>query len=289
SQEAVFEATTLPLVRDLLYRQRDGLLFAYGVTNSGKSHTINGTPSNPGLLPRALKSGEEAAAESNTLNVDEYEYGLFLSYTEVYNNRICDLLDVGQIRGGVNNDDHYLEGVTEVRVRTLDDALAVLEAGQRNRAVYATILNTDSSRSHALLTIKLVRLRRGVKLESGKRSQEYSGLYNVNHLTIVDLAGSERADKSHATGIRLHEAGKINQSLLELGSVLQAIRFNQMEADKSRNVLIPFRNSVLTTLFKAPLTAGRASVVMFVTVNPYDSSKAETRKVLEFASVASSV
>ncbi|KAI8872030.1 P-loop containing nucleoside triphosphate hydrolase protein, partial [Ramicandelaber brevisporus] len=291
SQEAVFEATTLPLVRDLILGMRDGLLFAYGITSSGKSHSIQGTPSQPGLLPRTLKLITSWLNDKD----GKHEYAVMVSYTEVYNDRVYDLLDIEQLAtqaNRVNNEDHYLEGVTEVRVRTIDEAMAVFESGQRNRAVYSTQLNSDSSRSHALFNIKLIRLHKDAILEPGKQiksSYEQNASCRISQLTLVDLAGSERPDKTQASGNRLREAGKINQSLLDLGSVLQALRDNQYESDKRKHKLIPFRNSELTKLFKSPLTGGKAGVVMLVTVNPYDSSRNETRKVLDFSAVASSV
>ncbi|KAJ1959227.1 hypothetical protein IWQ62_004698 [Dispira parvispora] len=398
----MFQSTTLPVIQEL-FDGYNTLIFAYGVTNSGKTYTIQGTRDQPGIIPRTMNiilhhikgaqsqsrirpsrateamhctedslmwpqfraSREQShvkqslndllAPDEHILNLDtsEFEYAVWVSYAEIYNEYIYDLLDLKTLITGtavpddlastgsrINSpepsaaskratrrkhqgsgvglngdnvgsqinaadpvtmspskrttlkirtnldDDHYLEGITEVRVHTLEDALAVLAHGQRHRTANSTLLNSESSRSHSIFTIKLLRIRRGLTVDAS--TQLGPQMVQVQKMSIVDLAGSERAAKTHNTGERLHEAGMINKSLMVLSNCLETLRFNQFKHDRIKAQIVPFRESQLTKLFQSSFMGG-AKTVMLVNVNPFDDSFEETQRVLKFAAVAKDV
>ncbi|ORY35365.1 P-loop containing nucleoside triphosphate hydrolase protein [Naematelia encephala] len=380
-QSTFFTTTTLPLVEKLLHGE-NGLLFAYGVSNSGKSYTISGgnesTEADRGLLPRAVDvifnsvqglesqanlrcvgladvevsnereqstglldglSGQREASTIESVKVDRnHSYAVFVSYSEVYNEKIFDLLDsvlptsilhsapqpkvrVGQLsrssshhglsgafnssmnlaamaNGGagvlkrralaLKNDPEgngkYVAGLNEVRVRTREEALAVFRSGQRARQVFGTLANRESSRSHGIFTIKVVRIHNG--------APEDPDSAQVSRLAIVDLAGSERTRNTGTTGDRLREAGNINKSLMVLGQCLEVLRSNQQKmaaptpaGSKKRLAVVPFRHSKLTEIFQN-FFVGDGRAVMIVNVNPYDTGFDENAHVMRFSAVA---
>ena len=55
SQVSMYEATTSGIVKSFHDEAKSGLVFTYGVTNAGKSHTVLGNKEDPGLLPRAIE------------------------------------------------------------------------------------------------------------------------------------------------------------------------------------------------------------------------------------------
>ena len=108
-------------------------------------------------------------------------------------------------------------GLQEVRVSSVEEAMLLLRLGRRHRHVASTRLNYQSSRSHAIFTIKMIKM---VDTERLSRAA-------VNRISFVDLAGAERLQKTGASGVRVQEAGNINNSLLTLGKCIKAMRHNQ--------------------------------------------------------------
>jgi len=137
-----------------------------------------------------------------------------------------------------------------------------------NRSVGATKMNTNRSRSHLLLLLKL------------QGSDRVTNAVTRGTLTLVDLAGSERISKTEATGQRLVEAAAINKSLSALGQVFAALRTNAMH--------VPYRNSKLTQLMQSSL-GGDGKVCLFVNVSPLASNLSETLSTLQFGSAAKKV
>lgn len=210
------------------------------------------------------------------LKVDRnYEYAIWISYAEIYNEKIFDLLgdasessastlsagspylksltsssSLAALSAGdpvcvrrkalpLKNDPaggKFIGGLREMRVRNRDEARALLRVGQLGRRVFGTLANAASSRSHGVLTVRVVRVHGG------------DGDAHVSRLSIVDLAGSERTKHTLATGERLKEAGSINKSLMVLGQCMEALRANQRRL--ARPGLVPFRHSKLTELFQ---------------------------------------
>ncbi|EJD55631.1 kinesin-domain-containing protein [Auricularia subglabra TFB-10046 SS5] len=408
TQSDFFRDTTLPLVRGVLDGE-SGLLFTYGVTNSGKTYTIQGADGagQAGLLPRtldvlfnsieglqsnapfkpvrlndveydpALDSSRTShlSADStlsqpydfSTLKADQtmlggllvddldvsevddtalkvdrnYEYAIWISYAEVYNEKIFDLLGdqsssastgstsststLGPSTSSsffssfssfasttslaalssassenplllkrraltLKNDPDggkYIAGLREVRVRTREEAKAVVRLGQLNRRVFGTLANSASSRSHGIFTAKVVRVHGG--------SPNDKDSIHTARLSIVDLAGSERTKNTQNTGERLKEAGNINKSLMVLGQCMEVLRTNQRRIAAAsgnhgalRMAVVPFRHSKLTEIFM-DFFVGGGRAVMIVNVNPYDTGFDENSHVMKFASLARDV
>ena len=127
-----------------------------------------------------------------------------------------------------------------MRVESSEEALQLLRVGLQHRHVAATRLNYHSSRSHAIFTIKILRVKSGrrpkltrvnrLALVLNKIAQVlniFTHTHDLHRISIVDLAGSESTRRTGATGMRVKEAGNINNSLLTLGRCIQAMRHNQ--------------------------------------------------------------
>lgn len=315
------------------------MIFAYGVTNSGKTYSITGTREDPGLLPRTLdvifNSIDEYKSDAKlkpcmhslvqtytdpreenrdilqhikhvpespfdrdntTLAIDQgYEYGIWVSFAEIYTERIYDLLVkpnmMSQKRKALSlkyeysSGHKYISGLKEVRVKSIEEAHALLFEGQRNRAEYSTITNHVSSRSHSIFTIRIVR----VPIDEDDYVIEDPAYATVSKVSIVDLAGSERYRNTLNSGQRLKEAGNINKSLMVLGQCMETLRLNQIKTAFGRKTaMVSYRHSKLTELFKSSFE-GDGKAVMIVNVNPFDTGFDENSHVMKFAAVAKDV
>ncbi|XP_033012057.1 LOW QUALITY PROTEIN: kinesin-like protein KIFC2 [Lacerta agilis] len=239
-------------------------IFAYGQTGSGKTYTMEGVSDNPGINQRAL----QALYQEMEAKRDAWKYLVSLSMVEIYNEVIRDLLAGDpheKLDVKLNPDGSgqlHVPGLTSVEVHSLRQIQKMLSLGKRNRATYATNMNERSSRSHALLTVNIT----GTELASGTQV--------TGKLNLVDLAGSERVWKSGAQGERLKEAQSINKSLLALGEVIQALRTKQAH--------VPFRNSKLTYLLQDSLGKG-SKTIMMVQISPLEKNVGESICSLKFA------
>ncbi|KFM67479.1 Kinesin-like protein KIF20A, partial [Stegodyphus mimosarum] len=202
---------------------------------------------------------------------------VWVSFVEIYNENVYDLLQPNiNLRtrltlGEDKNGDVYIKGLREVCISNYEEALGLLDLGRKTLKIASTKLNYQSSRSHCIYTIKVVRL-----------IDEDNMTVRINRLAFCDLAGSERASKAQTTGLRLKEAGCINTSLLVLGRCLEQLRANQNLKDKR---LIPFRESKLTRLFSG-FFLGKGSAVMIANASPCDYTFDETLNVLKFSALA---
>ncbi|XP_031179922.1 kinesin-like protein KIF23 isoform X2 [Sander lucioperca] len=354
TQMELFEDVAKPLIEDLIHC-KNGLLFTYGVTGSGKTFTMTGSPGEGGLLPRCLdmlfnsidpvqakrfvfkpddKNGMEIQGQVDALlerqkrdsqqsvprtpssrlkadpecadmisseeackseNVDEdCCYSVFVSYIEVYNNYIYDLLEdapfdpirpkppQSKILREDQNHNMYVAGCTEVEVKSTEEAFGVFWKGQKKRRIANTQLNRESSRSHSVFTVKLAQ----APLDAdGDHILQDKNQVNVSQLCLVDLAGSERTSRTRAEGSRLREAGNINQSLMTLRTCMEVLRENQM---CGTNKMVPYRDSKVTHLFKNYFD-GEGKVRMIVCVNPKADDYDETMLVMRFAEMTQEV
>uniref|UniRef100_A0A8D3BXW5 Kinesin-like protein n=1 Tax=Scophthalmus maximus TaxID=52904 RepID=A0A8D3BXW5_SCOMX len=368
TQMELFEDVAKPLVEDLIHC-KNGLLFTYGVTGSGKTFTMTGSPGEGGLLPRSLdmlfnsigpfqakrfvfkpdeKNGMEIQNQVDALlerqkrdsqqsvpktpssrqradpefadmisseeackseNVDEdCCFSVFVSYIEIYNNYIYDLLEDAPydpirpkwLGGGTpvrnnefippqskilredQNHNMYVAGCTEVEVKSTEEAFEVFWKGQKKRRIANTQLNRESSRSHSVFTVKLAQ----APLDAdGDHILQDKNQVNVSQLCLVDLAGSERTSRTKAEGSRLREAGNINQSLMTLRTCMEVLRENQM---CGTNKMVPYRDSKVTHLFKNYFD-GEGKVRMIVCVNPNADDYEETMLVMRFAEMTQEV
>ncbi|XP_074477166.1 kinesin-like protein KIF23 isoform X2 [Sebastes fasciatus] len=354
TQMELFEDVAKPLIEDLI-QCKNGLLFTYGVTGSGKTFTMTGSPGEGGLLPRSLdmlfntigpfqgkrfvfkpddKNGMEIQSQVDALlerqkrdsqqsvprtpssrqkadpefadmisseeackseNVDEdCCYSVFVSYIEIYNNYIYDLLEdapfdpirpkppQSKILREDQNHNMYVAGCTEVEVKSTEEAFEVFWKGQKKRRIANTELNRESSRSHSVFTVKLAQ----APLDAdGDHILQDKSQVNVSQLCLVDLAGSERTSRTRAEGSRLREAGNINQSLMTLRTCMEVLRENQM---CGTNKMVPYRDSKVTHLFKNYFD-GEGKVRMIVCVNPKADDYDETMLVMRFAEMTQEV
>ena len=165
----------------------------------------------------------------------------------------------------------------QVFVTSSDEAYKVLRVGQRNRHQAATKMNQLSSRSHAIFSMKLLKIVQG---------EEGSHVSRISRLSIVDLAGSERYTKTGALGELLKEASNINCSIMTLGKCISMLRYNQEHPNHP--TIVPFRESKLTRLFQGYFL-GKGKASMIVNISPCASIFDETYNVLKFSSVAKQV
>lgn len=190
----------------------NGTVFAYGQTGCGKSHTMRG------FIERTLDHIFEATSTASA----EMRYLALLSYLEIYNERLRDLLQDGMsnmltLKEDPNRGTYVAGGLKEVTVKDAAECARLVEQGDRRRAAAATKMNAASSRSHAVLTLSLETL--AINEEDSKAENTVKR----GRLHLVDLAGSERQARTGATGDRLKEAASINLSLSALGNVISAL------------------------------------------------------------------
>ncbi|XP_077298174.1 kinesin family member pavarotti [Arctopsyche grandis] len=219
-------------------------------------------------------------------------YAVFVTYIEIYNNNVYDLLEEGTLgrkspQTKIVREDAmhnmYVHGVTEVEVKTREEALEAFYKGLKRKRMAHTSLNAESSRSHSVFTIRLVQApvdSMGENIVQDKKN------IVIRQLSLVDLAGSERTSRTNNTGQRLREAGNINNSLMTLRACLEALRENQQVGGISR--IVPYRDAKITHLFKN-FFDGDGQVRMIVCANPSCEDYDETLQVMRFAEVAMEV
>jgi hypothetical protein len=270
-QAELFQHSALPLLR----RFEDGdscVLFAYGITNAGKTHTIQGNSQEPGILPRLVEELFSSSSHSG-------EIELHLSMMEIYQEQIYDLLSKSKKREKLSIRDGH--GKLEVprlshhRLHAAADAVQLMNQGSSKRCQSKTVLNAESSRSHAMYSITM--------------NKKHKGKDQISVFHIVDLAGAERVNRTKATGFQMKEANNINMSLMQLWRCLNAMKKKSGSGSESVDI-IPFRESKLTHLLMPLLSrASVGGVAMIACVNPQPDDYDETLSVLSNASIASKI
>ena len=223
------------------------------------------------------------------INDSKITYSVWVSFCEIYQDCCYDLLKkvpdskkkgerttlrLCEERDGLP----YVKGLREVQVSSADEAYQILMIGRDNLHFAATKLNQQSSRSHCIFNIKIVRVAEPSKPH----------LARVSLFSFCDLAGSERISKTNNVGDRQKETGNINTSLLILGRCIKAMRHNQNCKDKKGLEVVPFRESKLTRLFKSYFTGqGKSSLIICISQAEYLFD--ETVHVCKFAHLASKV
>lgn len=257
-------------------------IFAYGQTGSGKSYTMMGRGKDTsvrGIIPRTC---QDLFARLESLSSSNFSYSVRLSYFEVYNEQVRDLLDAVTTKGTekLNSrraanlrvreskiDGPYAEGLSQYVITSADQAVKYLEQGNLKRVTASTQMNDASSRSHAVFTLSV---RQTISDTTNDSTEE-----RMAHIRLVDLAGSERATTSGNTGERLREGSSINKSLSTLGRVISALI--------SKKQVVPYRDSVLTWLLKESL-GGNSKTAMIACISP--SEYEETLSTLRYADQA---
>ena len=249
--------------------------------------------SDKGIIPRSFNYiyKEISKAQNNNSNTNGTEennknkYNIYLSFIQIYLESIQDLLDLNSKEIRIREDPEkgvFLEGVQWVKCTSPEECYAVFHSGEINRNTESTRMNAHSSRSHAILILRIensIKVTDKTKVKNIKQTTDR--IITCSYLYLVDLAGSERVKKTGATDMRLEEAKKINVSLLALGNVISALSDN-----KSSH--ISYRDSKLTRLLQESL-GGNSKTSLIVTVSPSDYNRDETISSLFFASRAMKV
>ncbi|XP_016057558.1 PREDICTED: kinesin-like protein KIF18B [Miniopterus natalensis] len=271
TQQDVFQHTTHRIL-DSFLQGYNCSVFAYGATGAGKTHTMLGTEGDPGImylttmeLYRRLEARQE-----------EKRFEVLISYQEVYNEQIHDLLEPkGPLAIREDPDKGVVvQGLSFHQPTTAEQLLEMLTRGNRNRTQHPTDANATSSRSHAIFQIFV------------KQQDRVPGLtqaLQVAKMSLIDLAGSERASNTHAKGERLREGANINRSLLALINVLNAL------ADaKGRKSHVPYRDSKLTRLLKDSI-GGNCRTVMIAAISSSSLTYEDTYNTLKYADRAKEI
>lgn len=274
SQMDIYVQTASPIVGQVL-KGYNGTIFAYGQTGTGKTYTMAGSNNAPelrGIIPNSFAHIFSHIAKAN----EDEKFLVCVTYLEIYNEEVRDLL---------GNNPHqslevkerpdigvFVKDLTGYVVHNADELEKIMAVGNKNRVIGATAMNTESSRSHAIFSITV---------ESSKRGGDGKVHVKMGKLHLVDLAGSERQSKTQASGTRLKEATKINQSLSVLGNVISALV-------DGKSTHIPYRNSKLTRLLQDSL-GGNSKTVMIATIGPAESNYVETISTLRYANRAKNI
>ncbi|CAL4091661.1 unnamed protein product, partial [Meganyctiphanes norvegica] len=216
-------------------------------------------------------------------------YAIFVSFAEIYNEYIYDLLEkmpaskkmkrsalmLGEDRNGAI----YIKGLREVRVQSCEEAMRLVEVGRQNLHFATTKLNHNSSRSHCIFNVKVIRMA----------DANNPHVARVSQFSMCDLAGAERSAKTQGTQERVKEAGNINTSLLVLSRCIDALRKNQVSKKQKKAVApVPYRDSKLTRLFQS-FFLGRGKVSMIINISKMPYLFDETLQVLKFSAIAKQV
>ncbi|XP_074782542.1 kinesin-like protein KIF18B [Athene noctua] len=271
TQEEVFQHTTHALL-DSVLNGYNCSVFAYGATGAGKTYTMLGSEESPGIMYLTmveLYKRIEARQEEKSCEV-------LVSYQEVYNEQIHDLLEPkGPL--AIREDPEkgvVVQGLSFHQPASAEQLLEMLANGNRNRTQHPTDANSTSSRSHAIFQIYV---------KQQDCTGGLAGDLRVAKMSLIDLAGSERASVANTKGERLREGANINRSLLALINVINALA----EA-KSRKSHIPYRDSKLTRLLKDSI-GGHCRTIMIAAVSPSVLAYEDTYNTLKYAGRAKEI
>ncbi|XP_075696274.1 kinesin-like protein KIF18B [Rhinoderma darwinii] len=270
-QQDVFEHTTKQILNGVLNGYNCSV-FAYGATGAGKTHTMLGSETDPGVMYLTmveLYQRIEAIKKEKSCEV-------LISYLEVYNEQIQDLLEPkGSL--AIREDPQkgvVVQGLSFHQPKSAEQLLQMLASGNLNRTQHPTDANATSSRSHAVFQIYV---------KQQDRTASISQDVHVAKMSLIDLAGSERASSTNAKGERLREGANINRSLLALINVINAL------ADaKNKKAHIPYRDSKLTRLLKDSI-GGNCRTVMIAAISPSCLSYDDTYNTLKYANRAKEI
>ncbi|KAJ2503348.1 hypothetical protein GGH96_000369 [Coemansia sp. RSA 1972] len=260
-QDTIYKNDVRPLVESV-FSGLSATVFCYGVTGAGKTHTIQGTESEPGIIPRAL---EHVFMHQQR---DAFDYDIRVSYYEIYKEAVFDLLrprDAGAglpIREDANRR-IFVAGLLEKQVTSFEQFDAMYQRACGNRRTASTKLNDQSSRSHAILTVRVQ-----------WRDDVGAGKVWSGRLHLIDLAGSEDNRRTENGKARMAESSAINRSLFVLGQVVEALNTGATR--------IPYRDSKMTRILQDSL-GGQSLGMMIVNVSPGLAFVQDTHNTLSFA------
>ncbi|EED89602.1 kinesin motor protein-like protein, partial [Thalassiosira pseudonana CCMP1335] len=278
STQDVYEDIVKEIVSSVCHQGRNGTVFSYGQTSTGKTYTMHGIICSAArdIFQNVEDREESGKKESQSLTIVK------VACMELYNEELRDLL----VNNGNSSSSPALSikedrkgnvqipNLTEQRVSSVDDLLTVIHAADMNRSVGATAMNQRSSRSHTIFRITYEK-------KEAKATHACSAgkvVTTVSTLNLVDLAGSESVRLTNASGVRQKEGGKINQSLLTLSTVL-------VKLGKKDSGHINYRDSKLTRILK-PSLSGNARMSAICCISPACQYSEESKSTLDFASRA---
>nr|XP_060620238.1 kinesin-like protein KIF19 isoform X2 [Anolis sagrei ordinatus] len=270
-QDIVYRTTTKGLIEGVISGY-NATIFAYGPTGCGKTYTMLGTDSEPGIYVRMLNDLFHAIEETS----NDMDYEVSMSYLEIYNEMIRDLLNPSLGYLDLREDSKgviQVAGITEVSTINAKEIMQLLMKGNKQRTQEPTAANRTSSRSHAILQ---------VTVRQKSRIKNIMQEVRVGRLFMIDLAGSERASQTQNRGQRMKEGAHINRSLLALGNCINAL------SDRAGVKYVNYRDSKLTRLLKDSL-GGNSRTVMIAHISPASSAFEESRSTLTYAERAKSI
>ncbi|KAH8848535.1 hypothetical protein MCOR07_005277 [Pyricularia oryzae] len=269
SQETLFTSEVAPHVK-ALFQGLDVTIFAYGVTGTGKTHTMRGglRLAERGVIPRLLSAvfrrGKKIMKDSD----GETTVDVALSYYEIYNDKVFDLLEPPEKRtpSGLPlreaNNKTYVVGLSERQCVDLKDFENLYIEANNNRVTAATKLNAHSSRSHAILRVKV--------------TQTTGGTVKESTASAIDLAGSEDNRRTDNGKERLVESAAINKSLFVLSQCVDAISRGEKR--------IPYRESKMTRILS--LGQNNGITIMILNLSPMRAYHLDTLSSLNVSSRA---
>ncbi|XP_057778967.1 kinesin-like protein KIN-5B [Salvia miltiorrhiza] len=284
-QRSIYDQAISPIVAEVL-EGFNCTVFAYGQTGTGKTYTMEGgmrnkggeLPAEAGIIPRAVRQ------IFDTLEAQNADYSMKVTFSELYNEEITDLLaPEDQLKSTEDRPKKpislmedgkglvVVRGLEEEMVYSANEIYSLLERGAARRRTADTLLNKRSSRSHSIFTIT-------IHIKEGTVGEEE--LIKCGKLNLVDLAGSENIFRSGVREARAREAGEINKSLLTLGRVINAL--------VEHSVHVPYRDSKLTRLLRDSL-GGKTKTCVIATISPSAQCLEETLSTLDYAYRAKSI
>ncbi|ORZ25619.1 P-loop containing nucleoside triphosphate hydrolase protein, partial [Absidia repens] len=305
SQSQVFESS----IKNLLECFLDGnnaTVLAYGQTGSGKTYSVGTSlesfpdSESQGIIQRFASSLFERLGQKTSAT----SFQLYVSYLELYNEEIIDLLcsptpsstttTTSTLSSTTNKKDEtkhpairedvhgqiYWTGVREIPVHNIQDLLEHVKKGSFSRSTGSTNMNASSSRSHAIFTITL---KQQISELDHTNEPQKPVKRLVSKFHFVDLAGSERLKRTNALGDRQKEGISINTGLLALGNVISALG-----DETRRGTHVPYRDSKLTRLLQDSL-GGNSHTLMLACISPSSSDYMETLNTLKYANRARNI
>ncbi|ORY99875.1 hypothetical protein BCR43DRAFT_125573 [Syncephalastrum racemosum] len=295
AQTDVYQSAAAPLMHKFIF---NATILAYGQTGSGKTYSMGtgldncAEPENEGIVPRCIVELFEKLQQRAEEN-PEYKYDVYVSFLELYNEELIDLLNPANAQKRRSNSgtnpaptevsirediagNIYWSGVREEQCESPEELLGYLAKGSLCRTTGSTEMNTVSSRSHAIFSVILKQDR--PQEDDPSKMESLTSKFH-----FVDLAGSERLKRTHAQGDRAREGIAINSGLLALGNVISAL------GDETRRTThIPYRDSKLTRLLQDSL-GGNSQTLMLACVSPADTNFMETLNTLKYANRARNI
>ncbi|KAF1326517.1 Kinesin-like protein, partial [Globisporangium splendens] len=297
SQGSFFRASGVMALMDSVVEGYLATISAYGQTGSGKTYSMSGIEKllaiahkkvmepavspfcrddalvdlSDGIIPRALKYLFELFEKAP----EEVKFVVRASYCEIYNEQVFDLLNPasGALSMRWNNrSGFYVQNLLVVQCDSIDDLMAVVQEGHKNRRVGTHEMNKDSSRSHSIMTVH-------VDHETTDPSDGHV-ITKYGKVSFVDLAGSERLKETKSSNTE--ETSNVNKSLLTLGKVVSAL------ASKTNANFIPYRDSKLTKLLMYSL-GGNSLTLMVACVSPSSIALEDTLGTLNYATRAKNI